>query len=62
MRRMPGGVQAAEVALIVFLVAVVLAAVALFVQPAALEVLLRLPPAGQLTGGQGGPGPGPDRR
>ena len=60
MRRMLGGVQAAEVVLIVFLVAVILAAVVLFVQPAALEALLRLPPAGQLTGGQGGPGP--DRR
>lgn len=61
-RRVLGGLQAAELALIVFLVAVTVAAVALFVQPSALEALLRLPPAGQLTGGQGGPGPSPDRR
>ena len=60
MRRVLGGVQPAELALIAIIVAMIVAAVFLFVQPAALESLLRLPPAGQLTGGQGGPGP--DRR
>lgn len=62
--RLLGGLRAAEVALVVLLGGVMVAAALLLTRPAMLEAFFRLPTAEQLAGGRGGPGPAPppDRR